>query len=996
MKIKQIQTIYSVSVSYILFCTLFSSLTITPLHARPTQLPLSVSFAIEPNIMLSIDTSGSMLDPSGVGSDSKIVVVKRAVSDILDETENVRFCLSTYNPDPAPHQFVNGGKMTSGMQCDNNNNAALTGIVNNNVLVNANNSTGTPIASAYYDLTRYFRGMSSGFGSIAAPASGDQPVQYRCQSNSIIMVTDGEPTYDWNVFGNPNIGNIDLKTETRIIAGDTYSFLDPDSSQTSGLWDGKADTNADTLNVHALDDLTLFGSQIDLVPVAPHPHAVNRVTDLAGGDFDDPKFDHQASLTTHLIGFFLDTQLLKDAAKNGGGIYTTASSETALLEALRKALGSTSNSPKANGARAALSSLVLDSNNKTNLFVTEFNTNHWTGNLSKVVLTEDTNTHTLTAEYDWVAATELDAKAAADRKIFTHNGAGTVVNFDTTSLTEPLKTLITTDVAQQDAIIDFVRGSNTNEESNAGPYRTRASKLGDLVHSRPTYVRNKNFGYADLDYAEYINGTTPTDAGGRDSIVYVGGNDGMMHAFNADTGNEEFAFIPHTVLPSLASLAETNYLHEYFVDGELSIVDARINGTNNDQWGTALVSPFGAGFKGLFALNVTDPRPNNTSNRFLWENNATSAGFGAMGYILNSPKVVRVKTSGGVEKWYTIVGNGVHSEDNTSGSSVIGKAVVYVIDLTSGNLVQSIELDQADTYSRLSEGNGVTSVATIDIDADTYVDRVYAADLKGQIWRLNYNPVSELFSPSHSSGSIPQPIFKARDASGFVQAITAELTVTGPPRSSGLTEGEMIFVGTGQYFDFSHLLDDISSKTQSMYAIWDRGGWNSSSSPLLRSHLQEQSIVTTAGTRTFSNVGVNYTGTGSSQDLGWFMDLPAYGERIVRKAVGLFEHMGFFSQSPLSQLDPCLEGNNAWSMIARRDTADELDDGTPTPIGGRQQSNQTIQDPIFVQLSNGQLVSAVIDTSHSNPSDPNSPPGVSTPYVIQKRYRQAAWKRIQF
>ncbi len=513
----------------------------------------------------------------------------------------------------------------------------------------------------------------------------------------------------------------------------------------------------------------------------------------------------------------------------------------------------------------------------------------------------------------------------------------------------------------------------------------------------------------------------------------------MLHAFDEATGDEKFAYVPNSVLGKLNRYRSTSYTenHLYFVDGELSIVDARLKNGSTLEWATVLASPLGAGHKGLFLLDVTSPRLGLDalrSNLFKWEiNNTTEVSgtevFKRMGFIINSPKIVRFRipdaNNNSHDKWVLITGNGVHSKFSDQGKTIIGAATVLIIDLDTGELITELVVDngfvgqiQSTTgtasYEKFTNGNGITSIAAVDVDINTYIDRLYAADLKGNLWRFDYDDNGTILSDDaayinanlkvayETSGGLPGPIFTASGGEhpnpyidSFPQPITAELTVTTAPASSEVREGEMVFFGTGQYFDFTHLLDDVNNKVQSMYAFWDRGGWNNSSTPKTRLNLQEQTIAET----TVDGKEVRVMSIANSIDyttkLGWFMDMPTRGERITRKSVGLFEHMAIFTQSPVSNIDPCVEGIDGWSMIAKKDTATPLavtivsDEGITTKILGNKYSDNSVHDPIFVELSDGQFVAPVIiDAVGSTPTILNTT-------HIQKDYSRASWKRLQ-
>jgi type IV pilus assembly protein PilY1 len=723
--------------------------------------------------------------------------------------------------------------------------------------------------------------------------------------------------------------------------------------------------------------------------------------------------------------------MLEDAAFYGGGDYTEATTSIELLDALQNAVV-TSVEKRGSGAHATQSEIALDVDGHTNLYLTHYDTKDWSGDLIKVQLEEQAD-HSLSATKIWSAAEKLDAllDPVTSRTIFTPNDSITgLLDFKsddyTSSLNNSLLELINQELNAEGEfeeamnIVDYVRG---NTSLNSDQYRPRSSLMGDLIHSRATLVKNRNYGYKDKAYTTYVmNNAT------RQAMIYVGGNDGMLHAFDEATGDEIFAYDRST------SYTEN---HLYFVDGELSIVDAKLKSGSTLEWATVLASPLGAGYKGLFLLDVSAPSLGLDalrSNLFIWEiNNTTEINgtevFKRMGFIINSPKIVRFRipdaNNNSHDKWVLITGNGVHSKFSDHGKTIIGAATVLIIDLDTGELITELVVDNgfvdqiqstigAASYVKFTNGNGITSIAAVDVDSNTYIDRLYAADLKGNLWRFDYDDNGTILGDDaayinanlkvayETSGGLPGPIFTASGGEhpkpytgSYSQPITAELTVTTAPASSEVREGEMVFFGTGQYFDFTHLLDGINNKVQSMYAFWDRGGWNNRSTPKTRLNLQEQTIVET----TVDGKKVRTMPTANSIDfttkLGWFMDMPAHGERITRKSVGLFEHMAFFTQSPVSNIDPCVEGIDGWSMIAKKDTATPLaftiasDEGITTNILGNKYTGDSIHDPIFVELSDGQFVAPVIIDAMGNT------PTISNTTHIQKDYSRASWKRLQ-
>jgi type IV pilus assembly protein PilY1 len=134
-------------------------------------------------------------------------------------------------------------------------------------------------------------------------------------------------------------------------------------------------------------------------------------------------------------------------------------------------------------------------------------------------------------------------------------------------------------------------------------FRNRAvSVLGDIVNSAPVYVGGPTGEYRDTmestRYSTYAAGRA-----GQTPTIYVGANDGMLHAFNASTGNELFAYVPWAVRNKLTSLTTNPYVHLVTVDGSPSVGDVHVGG----GWRTMLVSGMNAGAAGLYALDITNP-----------------------------------------------------------------------------------------------------------------------------------------------------------------------------------------------------------------------------------------------------------------------------------------------------------------------------------------------------------------------------------------------------
>src|SRR5690606_3855570 len=160
----------------------------------------------------------------------------------------------------------------------------------------------------------------------------------------------------------------------------------------------------------------------------------------------------------------------------------------------------------------------------------------------------------------------------------------------------------------------------------------------------------------------------------RRKMLYVGTNDGMLHGFDALTGNEILAYVPAGAYRYLASLTDPNYQHRYFVDGSPNVGDAYIGGA----WKTVLIGTAGAGGSTVFALDVTDP-DSFDADSVLWEISNSDADFADLGATIGYATVGRMPNG----EWVAVFGNGYGSAQ--------GHAVLYIVRLSDGELIRKIE-----------------------------------------------------------------------------------------------------------------------------------------------------------------------------------------------------------------------------------------------------------------------------------------------------------------
>jgi type IV pilus assembly protein PilY1 len=480
------------------------------------------------------------------------------------------------------------------------------------------------------------------------------------------------------------------------------------------------------------------------------------------------------------------------------------------------------------------------------------------------------------------AMTDNVGPALSNRRILIKDGAtNNLVNFtyanlsaaqkpyfETTWLSTNLSQWATLSTAQQTAvgganIVNFLRGETGFEDkpSNAPPtfgkttddrlFRKREATLGDALESTPIFVGASKLNYTDLNYGpETLSGTHKNITAGRAGTVYIGTNDGMMHAFNSSNGEERWAYIPSMVITNLYKLADKNYatLHTNYVNGDAivsDICDANCS-TASAHWKTILVGGLNGGGSGYYALDVTDP----STPTLLWE--FTSANDDDLGVSFGNP-IITKKADG---TWVVLVTSGYN---NTTGTNP-GKGFLYVLNANTG-----VKIDKYATgVGNATTPSGFAKVSAFvnDPDRNNTALYVYGGDLLGNLWRFNINLAQSATNP-----------FKVAVLKDNQTPTPQPQPITVAPELSGIGNKQLIFVGTGKYLEVADLTD---TQRQTLYAITDDASAtatldNPRSSPTMVS----QTLVNAGATRTISSPQTVNLPT----DRGWYIDLPDSGER---------------------------------------------------------------------------------------------------------------------
>jgi type IV pilus assembly protein PilY1 len=530
------------------------------------------------------------------------------------------------------------------------------------------------------------------------------------------------------------------------------------------------------------------------------------------------------------------------AAVNGRGRYLSASNPDAVITALNNTLSAIA--VKTGSSAAAATSSLEPVNGDNFAFVARYTTSYWYGDL--LAFTIDPATGALSATTTWSAQTELSKTAKVDtasdnRTIYTFSSGASKKrkSFDPPSVSNNLQTEIAANyfkssgtnpkgkltqydtwtsaqqsAATDEAMIRFIRGQTGNQGQPAdtstlfrdriNPLTLANTALGDIVNTTPVYVRKPPFSYSDSGYLAFATNTTNVN---RTPVVYASANDGMLHAFNADTGNELWAYIPSAVIPSLYKLADAAYAgnHRFYVDGPIVVGDAYDSVAA--AWKTVLIGGLGGGGKAYFAIDVTDP----ADPKVLWEFGATdctacSTTDADMGYSYGNAVLTKRSSDG---TWVVLFTSGYN---NNTGSGD-GKGHLYVVDAFSGAKLSEYITDNSVNDPNLS-GIGKINNFVINGLLDNTTQYVYGGDLSGALWR---------FDLSASSGTFAQRL-------GRTSATAGNQPITVRPELARIKDGagnyyRVVYFGTGRYLGLTDLNTTAPSSNvaQALYAVKDTG-----------------------------------------------------------------------------------------------------------------------------------------------------------------------------
>ncbi len=628
------------------------------------------------------------------GSRPRFGLANGIIHSYINTTGGVRFAVMSFNNDTTGKtvKYNSGSKeeyVLAPNESEDANGARLLGFVDENKngktdlfsnLASLKNETWSPLAESLYEAGIYFK---KGTSAITETSYTSSPVQYYCQKNYVLIISDGDPTKDTgkldevakslfglDLSGGQSSSGQNIKTYT-IGFSLTHKLLEDTAKQGGGkyfyVWSSQSFNIAfQTFIAEVLKETTSY-----VAPVVP----ISQMESFKSGN-------------QMYLAMFKPTP--NSFWKGNIKKYTIATENS---KDCNNHVVSVGDVLDFNGC------LVMDSTNN-NIKISA--KSYW----SSIADGED-------VEKGGVG--EILKNRSASRNIYTYLGSNANL-YDSSNafalsngaITPTLLGLSSGDTTGRDKTINFIHGFDSYDENmNGNVSEKREWILGSFIHSRPVVVHY---------------GTTSESQ----SIVFAGANDGMLHVFDNATGEELWAFIPPTLLPNLKNL--TGETLQFLVDGAPRVyLERKTDGTLEKA---ILIFGLRRGGNRYYALDVKIP----DSPKLLWEITPSTTGFGELGQTWSTPQLGKIKYGSG-EKWVAFIGGGYdENQDNlpVTANDTKGRAV-YVIDVLTGSLLWS--------YSYAKNSNMKYSIPSdisrVDTNGDGKIDRLYVGDMGGQVWRFD-------------------------------------------------------------------------------------------------------------------------------------------------------------------------------------------------------------------------------------------------------------------
>lgn len=865
--------------------------------------------------------------PGTIVTKTKMAIVKDTFASALNSISGINIGLMRFSSD------AQGGYFMAPMQ--ELNSANRTSFINTVNTLSSNGST--PLAETLYEASLYFRGQTVKYGAISSPAhnvssvldSSDttkykSPIEYQCQKNFVVYMTDGDPT---------------------------------------------SDTDADTL-IKGLPDFTKITGKSACVgdcldEMAQWMYNSDMRSDLNGNQ----------NVSTFTIGVNIDTSLLLDTAKKGGGKFFPTYGSVDLSNAFTSILTDILAVNTTFIAPSVTVNAFNRLNHRDDLFYAVFRpagSPNWPGNVKhyklagypseivdangKAAVDTTTGFFSGTSRSIWTLDADAPdgdnvAKGGAagmltiSRNIYTYlnSAAPNKVDLtapenkfheDNTAITKAMLNITTETDDYRTNLLKWSRGIDVLDDNENNDTTDARRSIGDILHSKPVLVT-----YGGTD-------TNP------DITMFVGSNEGFIHAIDVKDGTERFAFIPKELLGNLDTLFDNapGAKHPYGMDGPITAWHKDVNGdqlvldTSGNIEANETVYLYAGMRRGgnhYYALDVT----NRKYPKLLWQIDGGTGDFAKLGETWSRPTIAAVKLYDGTTqkgRYVLIFGGGYDTNQDIAGipsDDTIGNAI-YIVDAVTGKRLWWASSDTNADLVLPDMLNSIPSDITIkDIDGDGYADRLYVGDTGGRVWRIDINNNSNTGSSSLATGGILAKLGGSTEADNrrFYYAPDVALTTT-------MAGTDVMAVAIGSGYREHPLNIAIHDK---MYVIYDKDVYklpadgDHDGKPDYPAYSETDLYNATANTLGLATGSALVTAqTAFNAAHGWYINLVdstnAYiGEKILAKTTIINGMILFSSFTPVAntQANACAPSQGTATLYAVRlynaaPAADLRNDGT--------------------------------------------------------------------
>ena len=754
---------------------------------------------------------------------TKLSVMQTVLTDLINNSTGLRFGASKY--------AAGGGLLMDPIvTMTDANRTQLVNDINAMTL----DSSGHPLGEQLKHAGDYYDGNLSGNPS---------PIQYSCQPNFVILLTDG------------------IATGT--------------------------DPAAEATKLYTQDYSSAF------------PGMQNVIVDVVA--FALPQSDIDAGAV----------QQLQTVATNGGGYFYQASNAAQLEKVLQAAIN------QILAATFSFATPVVPTTSTSGgsyAYLASFQSNpsrpFWRGYLkayqrdSSGLVPVDANGVPLSSAMVWDAGQQLSTTAASSRTIYTAI-SGSRQNFTTSNANITPSILNAASSSERDNIINFTIGIDSyDENNNLNTTEDRQWKLGDIFHSTPVLIQPPSLLSNDSSYTAF-----KTASAARPTVLLAGANDGMLHAFLASNGSEQWSFIPPDLLNNLVNMTPAIGPHEFYADGNPTAGDVKIGAT--PTWKTVVVFGERRGGNYYYGLDVTDT----TNPQYMW-----SFTDSKIAETWSQPAIGKIKMSDGSDKFVAIFGGGY----DTASNNQLGKAL-FVIDVANGAKLWEYYNPGSVTDDRQYMNFSLAAApAAVDLNNDGYIDRVYIGDVGGQLWKFDFSTAATITGGVISNWN-PTQVGKRMFAAAISQAnppVAGEYYPTQaiyvpPTLARDQVNNLWIFFGTG---DRNHPNNTSSNR---FYGIKDTTE-------------QSDGTVNMANGSTWTEASLtNLTSGSGTITQGWYLTLNN-NEKVLAPA-NVFNYVVYFTTyTPVATVSCTSGGGNAQVYSVNMTTGDaalDLNTGTALAPG---------------------------------------------------------------